>query len=151
MWWENITYQIPSHPSSRGRWTEPQVSKILQNKWWGRSSLQPKKYRKPKIFFSCDSICRIGHVTDSFFHWLIREDFKKNGKKNDIVQKGGEGLSLNHSFEFVLKEWQIWGGGGALMSCHYFITLLKCFCLLNFSDINRLNSPFRAPTSFLIY
>ena len=36
----------------------------------------------------------------------------KNGKKNDIVQKGGEGLSLNHSFEFVLKEWHIWGEGG---------------------------------------
>ena len=32
------------------------------------------------------------------------------------------------------------------MSCHYFITLLQCFCLLNFSDINRLNSPFRAPS-----
>ena len=37
------------------------------------------------------------------------------------------------------------------MSCHYFITLLKCFCLLNFSDINRLNSPFRAPSSFLLW
>ena len=28
------------------------------------------------------------------------------------------------------------------MSCHYFITLKKCFFLLNFGDINGLNSPF---------
>ena len=35
------------------------------------------------------------------------------------------------------------------MSCHYFFTLKKCFFLLNFSDVNGLKSPFRAPSSFL--
>ena len=39
-----------------------------------------------------------------FFSLNLKGRLKKNGKKNDIVQKGGEGLSLNHSFEFVLKE-----------------------------------------------
>ena len=35
------------------------------------------------------------------------------------------------------------------MSCHYFFTFKKCFFLLNFSDVNGLKSPFRAPSSFL--
>ena len=34
----------------------------------------------------------------------LKGRLEKDGKKSDIVQKGGEGLSLNHSFEFFLKE-----------------------------------------------
>ena len=35
------------------------------------------------------------------------------------------------------------------MSCHYFLHLKSVYFLLNFSDINGLKSPFRAPSSFL--
>ena len=44
---------------------------------------------------------------------------KKNGKENDIKQKGGRGSSLNHAFELLRKNDKLQRRGGVpLVSCH---------------------------------
>ena len=46
-------------------------------------------------------------------------DAIKNGKENDIRQKGGRGSSLNHAFELLRKNDKLQRRGGVpLNSCH---------------------------------
>ena len=52
----------------------------------------------------------------------IRDEFKKSGKKSDIKQKGGRGLSQNHSFLLPIKNDICVRKEGVRTSCHVFFS-----------------------------
>ena len=58
-----------------------------------------------------------------FHHFCIREDFKKkNGKENDIVQKGGEVSEKKSNFECIIKSDILLGKGAWLKPYRMLLT-----------------------------